>query len=158
MEKQRTLSAEELLLGARKESLSRINQTSLRSHGKLWGMDVFSWIHPNLSTIGTTIQSFPFSVRWVSNAKDLLFTLENQPELVEKLSAALIYDDSVFTLKNEHLHGIENCVGTTRVEEAMRMLKVTAEVQSIVLFTASGENAEEAKSEFEHILNVLQGK
>ena len=110
MEKQRTLSAEELLLGARKESLSRINQTSLRSHGKLWGMDVFSWIHPNLSTIGTTIQSFPFSVRWVSNARDLLFTLENQPELVDKLSATLIYDDSVFTLKNEHLHVIKNCL------------------------------------------------
>ncbi|MCE2682976.1 MAG: hypothetical protein LW704_08490, partial [Cryomorphaceae bacterium] len=119
---------------------------------------VFSWIHPNLSTIGTTIQSFPFSVSWVSNARDLLFTLENQPELVDKLSATLIYDDSVFTLKNEHLHGINTCVGTTRVEEAIRMLRVTAEAQSIVLFTASGENAEEAKSEFEHILNVLQGK
>jgi hypothetical protein len=158
MEKQRTLSAEELLLGARKEGLSRINQTSLRSHGKLWGMDVFSWIHPNLSTIGTTIQSFPFSVRWVSNAKDLLLTLDKQPELMDKLSAALIYDDSVFKLKNEHLLGIKTCVGITCVEEAMRMLKVMSKQQSIVLFTASGENAEEAKSEFEHILNVLQGK
>ncbi len=158
MEKQKTISAEELLLGARKESLSRINQSNLRSHGKLWGMDVFSWIHPNMSTIGTTIHSFPFSVRWVGNAHDLTKALEDQPELMDKLSAALVFDNSVFALKNEHLHGIKNCVGTRSVEEAMRMVKIAAKPQSILLFTASGENADDAKNEFERILNVLQGK
>ena len=158
MEKQRIISAEELLLGARKESLSRINQSSLRSHGKLWGMDVFSWINPNMSTIGTTINSFPFSVRWVGNAHDLISVLESQPELIHKLSAALMFDNSVFTLKNEHLLGIENCVGTTSVEEALRMTKIAAKPQSILLFTASGDNAEDAKNEFERTLNLLQGK
>jgi hypothetical protein len=158
MEKQRTISAEELLLGARKESLSRINQTALRSHGKLWGMDVFSWIHPNMSTIGTTINSFPFSVRWVGNAHDLIHALEAQPELTEKLSAALVFDNTVFALKNEHLNNIENCVGTGSVQEALRMVKIAAQPQSILLFTASGEGAEEAKIEFENTLNLLLGK
>jgi hypothetical protein len=158
MEKQRTISAEELLLGARKESLSRINQTALRSHGKLWGMDVFSWIHPNMSTIGTTINSFPFSVSWVGNAHDLTKALETQPELTEKLSAVLMFDNTVFALKNEYLNSIKNCVGTSSVEEAMRMVKIAAQPQSILLFTASGENAEAAKIEFENTLNVLQSK
>jgi hypothetical protein len=158
MEKQRTISAEELLLGARKESLSRINQTALRSHGKLWGMDVFSWIHPNMSSIGTTINSFPFSVVWVGNAHDLKSALEVQPELMEKLSAVLVYDNTVFALKNEHLTHIKNCVGTGRVEEALRMVKIAAQPQTILLFTASGEVAEEAKIEFENTLNLLQGK
>jgi hypothetical protein len=158
MEKQRTISAEELLLGARKESLSRINQTALRSHGKLWGMDVFSWIHPNMSTIGTTITSFPFSVNWVGNAQDLKSALEAHPSLSEKLSAALMFDNTVFALKNEHLLGIKNCVGTGSVEEALRMVKIAARPQSILLFTASGDGAEAAKTEFENTLNVLQGK
>ena len=158
MEKQRTISAEELLVGARKESLSRINQSSLRSHGKLWGMDVFSWINPNMSTIGTTIDSFPFSVRWVGNAHDLTAALESQPELMNKLSAAFLFDNSTFSLKNEFLLGIENCVGTTSVEEALRMTKIAAKPQSILLFTASGDNAEDAKNEFDRTLNLLQGK
>jgi hypothetical protein len=158
MEKQRTISAEELLLGARKESLSRINQTALRSHGKLWGMDVFSWIHPNMSTIGTTVNSFPFSVSWVGNAHDLMSTLDQQPELTKKLSAALIYDNSVFAFRDEHLHSIKNCVGTGSVEEALRMAKIAAQPQSVLLFTASGNGAEEAKIDFENTLNVLQGK
>jgi hypothetical protein len=158
MEKQRTISAEELLLGARKESLGRINQTALRSHGKLWGMDVFSWIHPNISSIGVTINSFPFSVTWVGNALDLTNALETQTDLTEKLSAVLMFDSTVFNLKNEHLNHIENCVGTGSVSESIRMVKFVAKPQSILLFTASGAGAEDAKIEFENTLKVLQVK
>jgi hypothetical protein len=77
---------------------------------------------------------------------------------MEKLSAVLVYDNTVFALKNEHLTHIKNCVGTGRVEEALRMVKIAAQPQTILLFTASGEVAEEAKIEFENTLNLLQGK
>jgi hypothetical protein len=69
-----------------------------------------------------------------------------------------MFDNTVFALRNEHLLGIKNCVGTGSVEEALRMVKIAARPQSILLFTASGDGAEAAKTEFENTLNVLQGK
>jgi hypothetical protein len=158
MEKQRTLSREELLLGARKESLSRINQTSLRSHGKLWGMDVFSWIHPNVTTLNTTIISFPFPVKWVANKVDVVNALDQQSDLCAKVAAVFLFDSSVFSLKDEHVLNLKYCVGTTCVTEAMSMVKIADESPSILLFTASGDSAESANIEFEQILKVLQGK
>ena len=53
---------ENSILQARKEGLLKASDTTMNSHGKLWGMDVFSWINPNPVVLSATMESFPFPI------------------------------------------------------------------------------------------------
>jgi hypothetical protein len=144
------------LLEARRESLQQMNTTSMRPHGKLWGMDVFSWIHPNPSLVINTLHAFPFRVFWLGNATDIEAALMEDELLLGHVHAAVTYDSNVFKFRDEWLNKIENCAGTAKLSDSFHLLEMFKASQTILLFTASGENAEELKEEFENYLNLVR--
>jgi hypothetical protein len=147
---------EDRLLEARRESLHQLNESSIRPHGKLWGMDVFSWFNPTPSLIANTLHSFPFPAIWIGNGAVIAKALAEDELLLNNLSAIISYDSSIFNLENHWLDKIENCVGTQSVEEAFHFLKMVKAPQTILMFTATGENWEENKKEFEDFLKLVQ--
>jgi hypothetical protein len=59
-------------------------------------------------------------------------------------------------LENNWLDQLKNCVGTQSVNEAFQFLKMIKAPQTILMFTATGENWEENKKEFEDFLKLVQ--
>jgi hypothetical protein len=148
--------AENRLLEARRESLHQLNESSIRSHGKLWGMDVFSWFNPSPSLIANTLHSFPFPAIWIGNGTVISKVLAEDELLLNNLSAIISYDSNIFKLENNWLDQLNNCVGTQSVNEAFQFLKMIKAPQTILMFTATGENWEENKKEFEDFLKLVQ--
>ena len=62
---EKKLTSQQQLLLARQEALRAEKENSLRALGKMWGMDVFTWIDPYPGSISSTIHAFPFPVIWL---------------------------------------------------------------------------------------------
>jgi hypothetical protein len=119
-------------------------------------MDVFSWFNPTPSLIANTLHSFPFPAIWIGNGSVIAQALAEDDELLNNLASVISYDSSIFKLDNHSLDQIKNCVGTQSVNEAFHFLKMVKAPQTILLFTATGENWEEHKKEFENFLKLVQ--
>lgn len=145
---------DERLLDARREGLKNFHETSMRSHGKLWGMDVFSWINPKNELIANTLNSFPFPVLWVGNSSNIRKALEEEELIMSNLHSVVVYDSNVFNFHEDWLDGIKNCAGTNSVEDAFSFLKLFKAPQKVLLFTTSRENSEENMQSFENYLNA----
>jgi hypothetical protein len=157
MEKKLTTSTEGTLLRAREESLKNHEEGSLRPLGKMWGMDVFTWINPYPGMLSNTIHSFPFPVIWIGNNKDVVTTLNEDLSLSSKIHAVIVTDSSILKLSEDIVNNVQNCVGTNNVLESMEMLKVFRSQQKLLLFTSSGGNAFGQKEEFVNYVKMVQG-
>jgi len=93
MSEQELNKIESQLLAARKSGLLKLNETSLQSQGKLFGMDVFSWLYPNIEVLNSTLNSFPFEVLWVGNKTEINLVLSESNVLDSRVRTKLIYSD-----------------------------------------------------------------
>ena len=156
METKKYISKNDQLLHARKEQIENPVVGSLRSHGKLWGMDVFSWFKPNLFELENTISSFPFPIVWFSNEDDVLNLINENTTWVTNVKLICTYDKAGFKLSNKLLDKIENVLGTASLADALELLKVLKVKQSVFLFTSSSDNWKEVKEEFDNYLTLNQ--
>lgn len=93
MSEQELNKIESQLLAARKSGLLKLNETSLQSQGKLFGMDVFSWLYPNIEVLNSTLNSFPFEVLWIGNKTEINLVLSESNVLDSRVRTKLIYSD-----------------------------------------------------------------
>jgi hypothetical protein len=93
MSEQELNKIESQLLAARKSGLLKLTETSLQSQGKLFGMDVFSWLYPNIEVLNSTLNSFPFEVLWVGNKTEINLVLSESNVLDSRVRTKLIYSD-----------------------------------------------------------------
>lgn len=157
MEKKLTATTEERLLRAREESLRNHAEGSLRPLGKMWGMDVFTWVNPYPGMVSNTIHSFPFPVVWIGDSVDVLTTINEDGSLCSNLHAVVLTDASILDLNEQIVGNVRNCAGTNSVLEAVEMVKVFRSQQKVLLFTSSGEDALDRKAEFENYVKMVQG-
>jgi hypothetical protein len=150
------LDLSEQLLQARTRNLNEIG--ILRPHGKLWGMDVFSWYNPTIFEIENTLASFPSPVIWFANEKSVLQLLDTTQNWLPNVKLVCIYDKGGFVLPNEVLDEIETVLGCKEIEDALDLIKVLKMKQGIFLFTASGEKWKEQRDSFESYLEIHQAK
>jgi hypothetical protein len=158
MEKKFTKSVEEHLLAARRSSLETSENGLLRPHGKLWGMDVFSWVNPHPGMIANTIHSFPFEVIWMGNENDMLATLCEDDSLCANLNAAIVYDKAQFTFRPEWTKQINNYMCAENLNDALELLKTLKASKRVLLFTVSGPEQTENKTQFENYVKLVQVK
>jgi hypothetical protein len=157
MERKLTLTSDERLLRAREESLLNHEEGSLRPLGKMWGMDVFTWVNPYPGMVSNTIHSFPFTVVWIGNSSDVLNTICEDETLCSNLHAIVLSDASILDLNARIVDNVRNCAGTNSVLESIEMVKVFRSQQKVLLFTSSGIDAIERKTEFENYVKLVQG-
>ncbi len=137
------------LLQARRDALEQLKFGSMRSHGKLWGMDVFSWPNPEMDLLATTIHSFPFPVIWIGAAKGMLECLDRHPEIGVNLKSAVAYDEPGWPLKTDKVVAIPEAAGTESAEDALAL-------GTILLFTADGSEWERNLMAFNQFLELHQ--
>lgn len=142
----RTLQREEQVIG------------SLRSHGKLWGMDVFSWYKPSMYELENTLSSFPAPICWFANEQDVLRILREEKYWMTNVKTICTYDKAGFRLPNEVLDGIKTVLGSASMDDALDLLQSVSKKEGILLFTSSGENWHVSKNKFEAFLDEHQNK
>jgi hypothetical protein len=144
------------LLEARENSLRSAEVGSLRSHGKLWGMDVFSWNKPSIYELENTLSSFPAPICWFSNSEDIQKLLSEETYWMSNVKLLCAYDLAGFRLPANIFDSIDSVLGTNNIEDALELLPALKKRNGILLFTSSGENWHVAKNKFETFLELNQ--
>ena len=150
------VSSHEQLLQARDRNLHQVEKGSLRPHGKLWGMDVFSWYNPLVFELENTLTSFPAPVLWFGNDSDVQKLLSENADPLYNVKLVCTHDQAQCSLPEAIFNQIETCVGARELEDALAMIKAVKKSQGILLFTASGEDWKKRKETFEAFLNLHQ--
>ena len=143
---------ENSILQARKEGLLKAGDTTMQSHGKLWGMDVFSWINPKPAVLAATMDSFPFPIFWVSSSSERTEILEVNVDLNVKIQFSVVLD-------SENLPVVSNTVvSVSNLNEAFDQINKLKTKPSILLFTYSKSDWEYQKNRFNDYLSMAQVK
>lgn len=146
---------ENSILQARKDGLLKATDTSMNSHGKLWGMDVFSWINPNPKVLSATMESFPFPILWIGSYQEYQETLEYNNNLNSKIHHAIIIADDAHLIKSAY-HKNSSSVST--MNEAFEQINKLKIKPSILLFTYSKSDWEYQRNRFNDYLSLVQVK
>jgi hypothetical protein len=154
----KTSDIQKQLLDARKQSLDEQVIGLLRSHGKLWGMDVFSWNKPSLYELENTLSSFPAPICWFANESDILNLLKEETYWINNVKLICSYDKAGFKLPNKIMDSVDTVLGAADINDALYLLRSLKKSQGILLFTSSGENWSSSKQTFEAFLALHQGK
>lgn len=145
------------LIDIRKQAIAQHVHGLLRPHGKMWGMDVFSWSNPEIVAMADTIHSFPFKVLLVTN-HNILDSLLEQDELVATNLQGVILFQSTKAIKDERLKFVDNVAYFNDVKSAFQQMYEWQVPRTIILFCSEGMDAELHQNEFNRFLEVHQIK
>jgi hypothetical protein len=140
MSEQELNKIESQLVAARKSGLLKLNETSLQSQGKLFGMDAFSWIYPNIDVLNSTLNSFPFEVLWIGNKTEINLILSENNVLDSRVRTKLVYSDG------------------QELNDILKSITESAFKPGILLFTSTETDSEYYFNLFKEYLALVQIK
>jgi hypothetical protein len=149
-------SAEERLFEARKTGLQKVSKVeTMCAHGKILGMDTFSWVAPQVDKLATVIHSFPFKVLWIGSRDHIKLCLENYPELANSIETIIIYDQPNHDMNIEFLQRIKDYVCVEGTSAALELAKSLNMKKRVFLFTINKAEAQEQKLKFEQFISLF---
>jgi hypothetical protein len=140
MSEQELKRIESHLIAARQIGLLKMNETSMQSQGKLFGMDAFSWVYPNIDVLNSTLNSFPFEVLWIGNKTEIELILNESNVLDSRIRTKVFYNDS------------------TELENALKLIPELVFKPGIILFTSTDSETEHNIQLFNNYLSLVQLK
>lgn len=155
MEKSKvTIQAAQQLAEARAENLKQVESATLRPHGKMWGMDVFSWYNPLTDDLLTLFQSFPAPITWIGDHSIIKNVFSTSSESLDNLSIVCAHNHGSLELENasylDETHGAES------IKQAFEFVKAKKQKNGIIFFTASGSDWANQRDTFEYHLKIEQ--
>jgi hypothetical protein len=156
MKNRKLLDSNRELQNLRQESLNQLSYTSMRSHGKLWGMDVFAWYDADAELLCNTIQAFPFQVSWIARYEEVESVYALDHRIGTNLAHLILYRNQLHQLDRKLLAQINRCYGTEDIHAAFSLCQHIQSEKKILLFTASGTTKTLDKECFESILQTEQ--
>lgn len=143
------------LIDIRSESLKSLQSSQLKAHGKLWGLDVFSWQNPSVELLASTIHSFPFRVNLIGNTSLLLEILAHDKTVSTNLNTLFCYQNEkqlTFEPNLKHISIIES----NDVQEIFQKIYEMRSTKAIILFCADGIDSEFLQNAFKNYLSIHQ--
>ena len=153
-EKKIIINSSQQLAEARAENLKNVEAATLRPHGKMWGMDVFSWYNPSNDDLLTLFQSFPAPITWIGNKSMIESVFAEASDSIVNLKVVCAYNQ--VDLKLENANYLDAVHGTEDVKSAFDIVKVRKQGNGIILFTASGNEWATQRNDFEYYLKIEQ--
>lgn len=151
------IKTEHNLLEARKKALSQVVYGSIRPHGKLWGMDVFSWINPDIEAVSLTIHAFPFPILWLSPSGLFSAVLGHDDSIVTNIQTVITCDESTeSTLSKEKLTEDLHLITTNDIHQAFQEMNALQFKPGIILFCTEGADSEMHQKAFSNYLELHQ--
>lgn len=144
------------LLEARKEALQQVVHGSIRPHGKLWGMDVFSWTNPDVEAIASTIHSFPFPIVWLAPPGLLMSVVQHDPSVTGNIHTVISYGNTQTDLNKDKFQGVSAVFTTNDVQEAFKQMNVSRLKRGVILFCSAGTDHVMYENAFGEYLDVHQ--
>ena len=149
-------NVEERLLETRKNGLLKAAKSeSMCAHGKVLGMDTFSWVEPQVDKLATVIHSFPFKVIWIGSNEHIERCFESYPELIDSVELVIIYDQAAPNLHLEPFNRNNNFVCTEGTAAALELAKSLQTKKRVFLFTINKVTAKEEKHKFEQFISLF---
>jgi hypothetical protein len=144
------------LLDARKEALEKAANGSIRPHGKLWGMDVFSWINPDIDAITSTIHSFPFPIICLATSELLMSIVEKDETILSNIHTVISYENSEVELDRSMFSEIENVQVVNDIHLALDAMSVVRLKRGVILFCSTGTDYMMYENAFKKYLELHQ--
>ena len=134
---------------AQELSQSSSSVSSLRSHGKLFGMDAFSWHNPNISVLAKTIESFPFKTIWLGNYAEIDAHINLYGDNCKKPVDYIVYGECQdIVIKKDIKHFVD-------IKQAIDHLNNFSFTPGILVFTASDSDGPYSMNYFSSLFSKL---
>ncbi len=144
------------LLQARERGLKNLQEEGLKPHGKLLGMDVFSWQNPDVYLLINTMHSFPFPVIWIAQSVDWDRVISEDKSILDQLEVTIIYDGPSDERYSVHSKEPFKIVKKSSLQNALEYLNRLNAFKSVLLFTSSGADRMDRLEEFNEYLTMHQ--
>jgi len=130
------------------DSLSRSQGVGLRAHGKLKGLDVFTWMQPEQNALINFIESIPSGIIWVGNPTEIEAVLSAHPQLMNKFQSILSFGENRtgFMLENEFVD----------IQDVLNGLMAELTNNGTLLFTCTESDSEYVALKITAYLNLVQ--
>ena len=151
-----THTIEEQLLHSRKEGLKdALEINSMCAHGKVLGMDTFSWINPQIDSLTSALSSFPFDIIWLGSHSHIQDCLKIQPDLSRSIRTIIVHDNSELDFNPQRMNEIQNVVCLNGINSSLELIKTMKKEKCVLFFSTTGENAQSDKKEFENFISLF---
>lgn len=153
MEKLKQSTAEELKQ-ARHASLEEMNtNTALCPHGKVAGMDVFSWVNPDVDALNAMIASMPYKVIWAATMAQASALWKLNGAALKSIETLVIYNSGqVHTEK--WFTAFDNVLCVDGADHALMLLDKVRENQRVFVWTLPQNSWKEIKTQLENHLQT----
>ena len=151
-----TQTTEEQLLHSREEGLKDALQiNSMCAHGKILGMDTFSWINPQIDNLASALSSFPFDIIWLGSHSHFQDCLKIEPELSKLIQTIIIHDNPELNFDAKHMNDIQNVICLEGINASLELIKTMKKEKCVFFFSTTGENAQNDKIQFEDFISLF---
>jgi hypothetical protein len=130
------------------DSLLKSQRVGLRAHGKLKGLDVFTWMQPEQNALINFFESIPSGIIWVGNPTEIEAVLSIHSQLTNKFQSILSFGENRtgFMLENEFLD----------IQEVLNGLMSELTSTGTLLFTCTDSDSEYVALKIAAYLNLVQ--
>jgi len=124
------------------------DSSGLRAHGKLKGLDVFTWMQPAQEALTQFIATVQTSFIWVVNPTEIAAILTEKPDFNQKFQSILSYgvNQTGFMLENEF----------EDIQSLLHQLMSELKAPGTLLFTCTDSDSEYVSMKILAYLNLVQ--
>ncbi|MCJ8291758.1 MAG: hypothetical protein HRT58_18345 [Crocinitomicaceae bacterium] len=147
-------SIAEQLNQARKAGLEEVNtNNALCPHGRVAGMDVFSWVNPNIDSLNAMIASMPYKVIWAATTSQAKALWELNGEALNSIETLVVYNSGqVHTEK--WFSAFDNVLCVQGADHALILLDRVRKEERTFVWTLPQDNWKGIKTELENHLQT----
>lgn len=151
------VNKEEQLLQAREAGLNEAKQVdAMQAHGKVLGMDTFSWMNPQIDMLATLLESFPFSILWVGTRSQIEKCLTLYPALSGNIETIILHDSPDLKLSNSGYEKINTIACVDGIEHALEFVKSLKRKKGVLIYTNENEAVLKDKAAFEKFVQFYK--
>lgn len=149
-------SLHDKLLDARNEALKNQDvHQSIRAHGKVAGMNTFSWIHPQVDLLAKTIESLPFQLTWIGCTDQVTELAKNYPDVMQKISSVVVYDPNGRNAEISAMSELKTVLCIDDLYDGLSFIRLSKKEDVGLLFTSDLINWRERLNQFEMYISSI---
>lgn len=127
---------ENQLLQSRESGLRDVREMyAMKAHGKNAGMDVFSWVNPNVGALAAVLKSMPFKVIWLATRSQVEALLNEYSGGLDNVESLVIYDSAILAPDFNWLVTRTSVAGVKNIEDAMELLTAMKQRERVFLYS-----------------------
>ncbi len=129
------------LLQSRESGLKDARELySMKAHGKNAGMDVFSWVNPEVNALAAVLKSMPFKVIWLATRRQVESLVNDHQDALDSIESLVIYDSAKLSPNFDWLAKRTSVASVYGVKDAMELLSAMKKRERVFLYSLPVNN------------------